>query len=148
MVLERRVGKPRGFLRGLALTVVSFGIYHWYWLYKAHNEIFQQFELGQDGRDDAVLFLVVGFFLAPLKWIYQYKFVENLNLVRGQRGLGEGVSAMEFLLWVTVGWLILVGPVVGYYKLQTSINEVWHDLEAEGGEGAELERVTPEQATA
>lgn len=147
MVLERRVGKKRGFLRGFLLTVVTLGVYGIYWNYKAHKEVFQQFEMESRGHDDGVLFLVLGLVIPPLIWVYQYKFVENIETVRQEMGLPEGVSAVEFLLWLTLGAFILVGPLVGYYKLQSSINTVWAELET--GSGAEgFEATTPEKATA
>jgi hypothetical protein len=124
-MLDRKVGKQRPFWRGLLLTIVTLGIYGIYWNYKAHDEVFKQFELEKEGRDEGILFLVLGLIIGPLIWVYQYKFAENINHTRQELGLAEGVSSVEFLLWVTVGVLILVGPAIGYYKLQNSINEIW-----------------------
>lgn len=133
MVLEREVGKRRSFWRGFLLTVVSFGIYAIYWNYKAHDEVFKQFELERQGEDEGIVFLILGVILTPFLWIYQYKFVENVNRVRREElDMEEGVSSVEFLLWETVGILLLfLGPVIAYYKLQGSINDIWEAHEAE-----------------
>lgn len=136
-----RVGKPRGFLRGFLLTVVTLGLYGIYWNYTAHDEVFKQFDLEAQGEDMGTLFLILGLLFAPLLWVYQYKFVENVNQAREGLGLGEGVSAVEFLLWEIVGAIILVGPIVAYYKLQTSINEAWeaHESGLEEGPGGDAQ---------
>jgi Flp pilus assembly pilin Flp len=132
MAQDTRVGKPRSFLRGFLLTVVTLGLYGIYWNYQAHDEVFEQWNLDEKGEDQGVLFLVLGLIFAPLLWVYQYKFVENVNAARAEAGLEEGVTAVEFLLWAIVGAIILVGPIVAYYKLQTSINEAWEALETGG----------------
>lgn len=75
--------------------------------------------------------------------------MENVEAVRSDLGLGEGVSPVEFFLWLIPGAFILVGPFVAYYKLQNAINEVWHELDAaDEGPGTGMETASPEQATA
>lgn len=132
MVKPAKVGKKRPFWRGLLLTIVTLGIYSYYWNYKAHHELYAQYDLEQEGRDEAIVWLILGILIGPLIWVYQYIFVNNVNFVRQRMGLPPGVSALEFLLWVTVGILLLivVGPAIGYWKLQKSINETWDAYDA------------------
>ncbi|MBI4393279.1 MAG: DUF4234 domain-containing protein [Euryarchaeota archaeon] len=126
MVLPTKVGKQRGFGRGLLFTILSLGLYSIYWNYKAHNEIFEQFELKKEGRDENIILLIFGLVVFPVLWFYQLKAIENLNYARERLGLPKAITGVEFLLWTTVGiLLLLLGPLVGYAKLQKSVNEVW-----------------------
>jgi len=131
MVKTAKVGKARPFWRGLLLTIVTFGLYGIYWNFKAHHEVYQQFDLEAEGRDQGIVLFILGIVIPfvgfVLYLIYQWKFVENVNFVRARMGLGEGPSPLEFILWNTLGLLlfIVVGPAIGYYRLQSGINDVW-----------------------
>lgn len=146
MVLPSKVGKQRGFGRGLLLTIVTLGIYGIYWHYKAHTELFEQYELGEKGMDDGVIFLIIGILFGPLLWVYQYKFVENVNALREELGMGEAISPLAFLLSVIIGWILLLIPVIwAFYKLQTGINEIWdaYDRGIEAGSTGQVEASAP-----
>lgn len=138
MVKPTKVGKARSFWRGFFLTIVTLGIYSIYWEFKTHHEVYQQFDLEDEGRDEGIILFILAI-LIPLVglilfFIYMAKFIGNVNFVRGKMGQGEGVGALEFILWTTAGWLILVGPVIGYYKLQTTINGVWASYDKRAAE--------------
>ncbi|MHB8605396.1 MAG: DUF4234 domain-containing protein [Thermoplasmatota archaeon] len=113
MVLPMKVGKQRSFSRGLLLTVVTFGIYGIYWNYKAHNEVFEQFELKKEGRDENIILLILGLVIfQPLYWFYQYRAVENDNYVRSRLGLPVIFTAGAFLLWEIVPFAMLLALAV------------------------------------
>lgn len=97
MVLTTKVGKERSFVRGLLLTVFTFGIYQYYWAYKAHHEVYRQFELERENRDEGIVWLVLGLVISPLVFVYYYKFVANVQYVRGRMRLPEGVSPGKFV---------------------------------------------------
>lgn len=130
-MLPGKVGKQRGFWRGLLLTVVTLGIYGIYWNYQAHKELHRQFEMGAEGRSDAVLWLIFGVIFGLPMLVYHWKFVNNVNHARWKLGMKPGITPLAFLLWTTVGVLLLVvvGPAIGYYQLQNSVNEVWDQVD-------------------
>lgn len=97
MVLSRKVGKPRPFWRGLLLTVFTAGIYSLYWNYKVHAELYRQFELAQEGRDEGVTWYIVGLVLFPLQFVYFWTMVANVRYVRVRLALPRGLSPGAFL---------------------------------------------------
>lgn len=97
MVLTDKVGKERPFLRGLLLTVLTFGLYGIYWLYKAHDELYKQFELQHDKRDEATVWLIMGLLLPPLKFVYEWTFVSNVRYLRQRLGLYRSISPAAFV---------------------------------------------------
>lgn len=118
-------GKKRGFGRGLALTIVTLGLYAIYWHYKVYEEFRRQHRAGEE-------FPTLWFILAliPLvgiigELIYMSKFLDLKNGIRQQLGMAPGMTLGTFLLWFVLGSLIIIGPFVAYYKLQGDINEVW-----------------------
>lgn len=112
MVKAKKVGKRRPFWRGFLLTVVTFGIYGIYWNYKAHHEVFSQFDLDDEGRDEGVVWLVLGILFGPILWVYQYGFVRNVVYVRNRLGLGQGVTPKTFLALVIVGAAVGIAFVI------------------------------------
>lgn len=138
MVVDRTVGVKRGFRRGALLTVATLGIYGLYWSWRAHAEVFEQYELGRKGRSMGLPFCVAGIVFPPAFWLYQRRFIENVNAVRSHVGLPPGVSPGGFLRWEILGALVLVGPFVAHRRLQRSLNELWDRVEVEREAEADL----------
>ncbi len=107
MVLTTRVGRPRSFALGLFLTIVTFGIYGVYWSYKAHVEVHRQYELDREGRDDAVVWLVLGLLLPILLVVYYWKFVSNVRYVRARMQLPGGITPGGFVTGFVLASLVV-----------------------------------------
>lgn len=97
MVLVRRIGRERPYPLVLLLYVATLGIYGIYWHYKTHHEVYRQFELDLDGRQEGVVWLVLDRVFFPLRWIYQYGFVGNVAHVRTRMGAKKSLSPATFL---------------------------------------------------
>jgi hypothetical protein len=97
LVKTDKIGKPRPFWRGLLLTIVTFGLYGIYWRFKAPKEVHEQFELIKDGRDDHVVWLVLGLVLPVVMLVYEYKIVDNVRYIRRRLSLPEGISPGTFV---------------------------------------------------
>lgn len=114
MVLTQMVGKKRPFLRGLLLTIFTFGIYGIYWMYKAHDELYKQFELQKEGRDEGILWLILGLVLFPLQFVYSWIFAGNVEYLRQRLDLPRRVTAGRFVGLQLGGYLVFF---VGYVPL-------------------------------
>lgn len=125
MARENTAGGRRSFRRGLLLTVATLGLYGLWWNLQAHREVHEAFDLGRKGRPLRRGLWALGLLVPPVFWLYQRRFVKNLNAVRGHLDLPRDVTPREFLVWEVLGALVLVGPVLAHYKLQRSVNEVW-----------------------
>lgn len=154
MVLAEPVGKRRGFWRGFFFSIATAGVYSFYWNYKAHNELYRQFELASEGRDEGVIWYVLGLVLPPFLVGYVWVMAGNVAYLRTRLGLRPGISPAQFTLLVVVGFgggslalflasvlpgpdsvagaLILVAIVLffgtvpyAYARLQRDVNETW-----------------------
>lgn len=113
MVRTERVGKPRPFLRGLALTIVTFGIYGVYWKYKAPQELYRQFDLLHEGRDEGVAWLVLGLVLPVVMLVYYWKAAEHVRYIRRRLGLEPGLSPRGLVGFHVASKAILFAGVLG-----------------------------------
>lgn len=136
MVLAQKVGTERSFPLVVLLFVVTFGIYGIYWQYKAHHEVFRQFELESEGRDEGILWFILGLVLfQPLVWVYQYMFVNNVRYIRERSALGPGISPGGFLgLVITASVLAFVGFLAFYIPFVIALAEA----EEAGGDAADV----------
>jgi hypothetical protein len=103
VVLAQRVGKKRSFWRGLLLTVATLGLYAIYWNYRAHNEVYKQFELAKEGRDEGVLWYVLGLVLVPFLAAFAWTMVSNVQYVRDRMRLPRSLSPARFVTLFSLG---------------------------------------------
>lgn len=108
MVRATKMGKKRPFTRGFLLTVVSFGIYRYYWLYKAHIELYKQFELEDEGREDGVVWLILGLVIPVILYVYIYFFIKNLNELSQRLDLRNRITPLKFILVEVLAFIPLV----------------------------------------
>jgi hypothetical protein len=114
VVLAMKVGKHRPFWRGFLLALGSLGIYGRYWDYRAHNEVYQQFELVREGREQGVPWYFMAYPLPVLKFVYYYHFVSNVRYVRARMGFQRSLSAGSFLaLVITAASTLFAAFLVG-----------------------------------
>ena len=97
VVLATKIGKERSFAAGFLLTVVTFGIYAIYWNYRAHNELYRQFELEREGRDEGMVWYVLGLTLQPLLIAYMWIFASNVDYLRKRIGLHAQTTPGKFV---------------------------------------------------
>lgn len=112
MVLARRIGQRRPYPLVLLLYVATFGIYSIYWHYKAHHEVYRQFELDLEARQEGLVWLLLDRVFFPLRWIYQYGFVGNVAHVRRRMGASKTLSPATFLGLTIPGTTLMYAAVV------------------------------------
>lgn len=109
MVLAQKVGQKRSFGVGLLLTIVTFGVYAVFWNYRAHNELYKQFELQREGRDEGMVWYVLGIVLPPFLIPYFWIFAANVTYLRERIGLRRAMTPGRFVT--------LAGSGVGAFAL-------------------------------
>lgn len=114
MVLTTKVGKKRPFSRGLLLSIVTLGIYGIYWAYKAHDEVHKQFELDKEGRDNGILWLILGILIGPLVFVYYYKFIENVRYVRERLRLPQSFTFGKYIGLTLLSFAVIFGSVITF----------------------------------
>jgi hypothetical protein len=156
VVLAVRVGRPRPFWGGFGLAVLTFGVYSYYWDFKTQDELYKQFELAREGRDQGAVWYVMGFVLPVLRFVYFAHYVGNLRYLRARFGFRRSLSLRAFLglavpaaagffLGVLGGLALVLGSLltlpgglllyvalyaVAYFRLQRDVNEVWAAYDA------------------
>jgi hypothetical protein len=118
------VGHIRGTGFAILLTIVTLGIYSWYWWYKTHEELKANTGQGIGGP----LALVLAILVSVVMPFITSSEVGNIYTRRGQ---AAPVSAMTGL-WYFPGMFIIVGPFIWFIKTNGAINDYWRSLGATG----------------
>lgn len=103
VVLAQKVGTKRSFAAGLLLTIVTFGVYAVYWNYRAHNEVYRQFELARENRDEGMVWYVLGLVLPPFLLAYLWVMASNVAYVRERIGLRRSMTPGRLVTLVGLG---------------------------------------------
>jgi len=120
------LGKERGTVAVILLSIVTLGIYYLVWVYKSQEEIKQHSGQGVGGVIGLVIALVVGFVTA-------FVLPSEIGKMYAQDGRESRVNGWTGL-WATLGILILVGPIVWMVKVQNELNRYW---QLKGGQTVE-----------
>lgn len=110
----RPLGKPRGWVVVLLLTLVTLGIYGLVWQYKTFQEMKDYSGEGIGGVVGLILAIFVGF----VNWFIMPAEVGNLYAAEGQ---GKPVSGITGL-W---NLLPLVGTLIWLAKTQNALSRFW-----------------------
>ncbi|MDQ2837275.1 MAG: DUF4234 domain-containing protein [Actinomycetota bacterium] len=108
------LGKQRGGIAVVLLSLITLGIYWLVYVFKTHNEIKRNSDVGLGGGLALVIAIFLGF-LTP------FLLGNDVKAVRQRGGLPDRVS------WLTGfwSWIPIVGAFIFAAKLQNALNEYW-----------------------
>jgi hypothetical protein len=113
------VGKPRGVLFVIVLSIITFGIYHLYWYYKSFEEMKRHTGNGISG----ILGLLIAIVFNPINWFVMPSEVGNMYRGDGREPPMTGWTGL---------WILL--PIVGWFvwtvKVQGALNRYWESKAA------------------
>lgn len=108
------LGRPRGVVFVILLTIITLGIYHLYWTFKTCEEMKRHTGEGIGG----VLALVIAIVFNPVNW-----FVIPSEVGKMYRGDGRTAPMTGW----TGMWLFL--PIIGFFvwtiRIQGALNRYW-----------------------
>jgi hypothetical protein len=108
------LGRPRGVVFVILITIATLGIYHLYWTYKTFEEMKSHTGEGIGG----VLGLVIAIVFNPVIW-----FVAPSEVGKMYRGDGRSAPMTGWTgLWIL---LPLIGFIVWTAKVQGALNRYW-----------------------
>ena len=110
----RALGKPRGILFVIVISIITLGIYHLYWTYKVFEEMKQHTSEGVGG----VLGLVIGILISIVNAFLLPSEVGKMYVRDGQGAPMTGWTGLWVLLPI-VGWLVWI------VKVQGALNRYW-----------------------
>jgi Domain of unknown function (DUF4234) len=108
------VGKRRGILVCIGLTIITLGVYAFVWVWKTQEEVKQRSGNGVGGWLGLVIFLVI----SPVTWFLIPAEVKQMYLREDDV---PPVSA-----WIGL-WILLplVGAIIWFVKVQGALNRFW-----------------------
>jgi hypothetical protein len=112
----------RGVGRVIAFSILSFGIYTYYWFYVTRKQL--NSELGS--TDDAGLY-TAGLLVPILNIIITYWLWRDLNVLRQRVGLPE----FNVILWLVLSMFVPFAALVIYPMVVNRLNEYW-DVRTQG----------------
>lgn len=108
------VGKPRGWVVVILLSIITLGIYGLYWQYATFQEMKDYSGRGIGG----VVGLILAIFLGVVNWFLMPAEVGNLYAAEGQEKPVSGLTG----LW---NLLPIVGSFIWLAKTQNRLSEFW-----------------------
>ena len=108
------LGKPRGIVFVIVLSIVTLGIYHLYWYYKSFEEMNRHTGNGIGG----ILGLLIAIIFNPINWFVMPSEIGNMYRGDGREAPMTGWTG----LWIL---LPLVGWFVWTIKTQGALNRYW-----------------------
>ncbi|MDR2525757.1 MAG: DUF4234 domain-containing protein [Oscillospiraceae bacterium] len=112
------VGKKQDPLKLILLSLVTCGIYFYYWLYKTGEEVNQVLQKEAVKTNLAW----VGIICFPVGLYYLYQLDLALQEMAGTRGVQY---QSNFVLWIILFLLSGVGAFVAEFQIQTFLNTCW-----------------------
>ena len=108
------LGKQRGIGFAILISIVTLGIYTFYWVFKTQEEVKEHSGIGVGG----VLGFVIYFLLSPVTWFLIPSEVGKMYKADGREAPFSGWTG----LWIL---LPLVGAFVWFIKVQGALNRYW-----------------------
>ena len=128
------LGKPRGILFVLLISLITFGIYTIYWAYKTHEELKQHTGDGLGG----VLGLVVWILVSPVN---AFVIPSEIGKMYNAAGRASPVTGWTGLWFFPFG-ILLIPLIVWFVKVQGALNQYWQS-QAGGRPGCTRSDVVP-----
>jgi hypothetical protein len=109
-----RIGETRSIGLSILWTILTLGIYAFFWVFKTSEEMKQYSGEGVGGWLGLVLYIVI----APVTWFLIPSEVGKLYSRDGQQPPVTGITGL---------WLLLpfVGTIVWFVKVQGALNRFW-----------------------
>jgi hypothetical protein len=117
------VGKVRSTWAVIGLSLITFGIYSLYYYFATHEEIKQHSGQGVGGAIGLVLALFTFGLVTP------FLLPNEVGNLYARQGRARPVTAVTGL-WVLLGSIVLVGPLVWLVKTNGALNAYWRSLGA------------------
>ena len=108
------LGHPRGIAFAIVITIITFGIYSLYWVFKTQDEVKQHSGIGVGG----VIGLVIYILLSPVTWFLIPSEIGNMFKADGREAPFTGWTGLWLLL-------PLIGAFVWFIKIQGALNRYW-----------------------
>jgi hypothetical protein len=108
------LGQERGIGFAILISIITLGIYTFYWVFKTQEEVKEHSGIGVGG----VLGFVIYVLLSPVTWFLIPSEVGKMYKADGREAPFSGWTG----LWIL---LPLIGAFVWFIKVQGALNRYW-----------------------
>jgi hypothetical protein len=115
------LGQQRGIGFAILISIITLGIYTFYWVFKTQEEVKEHSGIGVGG----VLGFVIYVLLSPVTWFLIPSDVGKMFKADGREAPFSGWTG----LWIL---LPLIGAFVWFIKVQGALNRYWSSKSAAG----------------
>lgn len=112
-------GKTRAPITVILLSIVTCGIYLYFWYYTIMND------LNKASNKEVInpaLFLVLSIFCAPVLYYVMFTVDKNLEILGQAEGTGY---KSNFILWLVLTLVAGLGTLVAMFQITNAFNELW-----------------------
>lgn len=125
LVPDGPLGRVRSTGVCILLTIVTLGLYTWYWYYATHDEMKRHTGQGTE----PVVALVLGILLSI---VMAFLTPNDVGAMYRRKNMPEPVSAVTGLWALLLGWFFFVGAIVWFVKTNGALNAYWRSQGARG----------------
>lgn len=120
----RRIQTDRGLLKYILLTIVTCGIYSYYFIYKLAEDVNEMCKEDGQKTGGLVAFIVLSFVTCGIYALYWYYQIANrLQANAPKYGLSFQESGTTVLLWYVIGAVVCgIGPFVAMHFIIKNTN--------------------------
>jgi len=113
------IGVRRSGLTVLLFTIITCGIYQFYWLYQVMEDINKA---SGERRLNSGGLLLASILCMPLIWVAYYKIDKELMRLSAENGC---FYRENFVMWLVLSFLCGIGLYVADFNVCGGFNEIW-----------------------
>lgn len=121
------IGKQRSGIVVILLSIITCGIYMFYWYYVTMEDINK---IAGEERIPAAGWLIGSILCSPLIWVVYYKLDKNLARVSAENGT---YYKENFVLWLLLTFFCGIGTFIAIFQICGGLNEIWNKRALESG---------------
>jgi len=113
------IGENRNGAIIILLSIVTCGIYMFYWYYVIMEDINRA---SGEQRINSTLFLLGCIFCPPVAWIMLYQIDKNLARLARENGTEY---TENFVLWLLLTFICGIGGIIAIFQITNGFNAIW-----------------------
>ena len=125
--------RRKEFVMYLVLSIITCGIYHYYWVYTTTQDI-NTLAGNEEQPTDPTMAIVLSIVTCGLYYIYWlYNEGDKIHRMGQRRGIMITDTGTTYLMWYLIGAVVCgIGSLVGMYKFFTNLNIIIDSYNGQG----------------
>jgi len=122
----RRIKTDRSLLAYIVLTIVTCGIYGFYFIYKLASDVNEMCEGDGSSTGGLLVYIILSYITCGFYSLYWlYKIANRLQINAPRYGIQFSENGVHILLWYLIGvFACCIGPFVAYHIVIKNTNQL------------------------